>query len=181
MSVVSNECINIVDTLKDEIQILERRHVRTYFQAELQDGQDKGRPKCKISEEQITLMLNLRFSIPEIAKLLNVSVSTVKRRMTKYGCRQRSVYSTITDDELDNLLSTIISENPQTGYKRMIGYLKVRNIIVQEKRLREALRRVDPEGVLLRSLQLKVISRRKYKVKGTNSLWHIDGNHKLIR
>ena len=181
MLLVSNECINIVDKLKDEIQILERRHVRTYFQAELQDGQDKGRPKCKISEEQITLMLNLRFSIPEIAKLLNVSVSTVKRRMARYGCRQRSVYSTITDDELDNLLSTIISENPQTGYKRMIGYLKVRHIIVQEKRLREAMRRVDPEGDLSKSLQLKVISRRKYKVKGTNSLWHIDGNHKLIR
>ena len=101
--------------------------------------------------------------------------------MAKYGCRQRSVYSTITDDELDNLLSTIISENPQTGYKRMIGYLKVRHIIVQEKRLREAMRRVDPEGDLSKSLQLKVISRRKYKVKGTNSLWHIDGNHKLIR
>ena len=181
MLLVSNECINIVDKLKDEIQILERRHVRTYFQAELQDGQDKGRPKCKISEEQITLMLNLRFSIPEIAKLLNVSVSTVKRRMARYGCRQRSVYSTITDDELDNLLSTIISENPQTGYKRMIGYLKVRHIIVQEKCLREAMRRVDPEGDLSKSLQLKVISRRKYKVEGTNSLWHIDGNHKLIR
>ena len=79
MSLVSNECINIVDTLKDEIQILERRHVRTYFQAELQNGQSKGRPKYKISKEQITLMLNLRFSVPEIAKLLNVSVSTVKR------------------------------------------------------------------------------------------------------
>ena len=99
----------------------------------------------------------------------------------KYGCRQSSVYSTITDDELDNRLSTIISENPQTGYQRMTGYLKVRNIIVQEKRLEEIMRKVDPEGVLLRLLQLKVISRRKYKVKGTNSLWYIDGNHKLIR
>ena len=100
----------------------------------------------------------------------------------KYGCRQSSVYSTITDDEqLDNILSTIISENPQTGYQRMTGYVKVRNIIVQEKRLGETMRKVDPEGVLLRSLQLKVISQRKYKVKGTNSLWHTDGNHKLIR
>ena len=169
MSLVSNECLNIIDKLKDEIQTLERRNIGTYFQAELQDGQNRGRPKYKISEEQITLMLNL-----------SVTVSTVKRRIAKYGCHQRSVYSTITDDELDNLLRMIISENPQTGYKRMTGYL-VRNIIIQEKRLREAMRRVDPEGVLLRSLQLKAISRRKYKVKGTNSLWHIDGNHRLIR
>ena len=100
---------------------------------------------------------------------------------SKYGCHQSSVYSTITDDELGNLLSTIISENPQMGYQRMAGYLKVCDIIVPEKRLGETMRTVDPEGVLLRSLQLKVISRRKYKVKGTNSLWHIDGNHKLIR
>ena len=45
MSLVSNECINIIGTLKDEIKILERRHVKTYFQAELQDGQNRGRPK----------------------------------------------------------------------------------------------------------------------------------------
>ena len=63
----------------------------------------------------------------------------------------------------------------------MIDHLKVRNITIQEKRLREAMGRVDPEGVLLRSLQLKVISRKKYKVKGTNSLCHTDGNRKLIR
>ena len=63
----------------------------------------------------------------------------------------------------------------------MIGYLKVRSIIVQEKLLREAMGRVQPEDILLRSLLLKAISPRKYKVKGTNSLWHVDGNHKLIR
>ena len=51
----------------------------------------------------------------------------------KYGCHQRGVYSTITD-ELDNVLSTIKSENCQTGYKRMIGYLKACNIIVLEMR-----------------------------------------------
>ena len=140
MLLVSNECFSIIDNLKDEIQTLERRNIGTYFKAELQDGQNKGGSNCKISEEQITLMLNLQFSIPEIAKLLNVSVSTVKRRMAKYGCHQKSVYSTITDEELDNLLRIIISENPQTGYKRMAGYLKVRNIIIQEKRLCKAMR-----------------------------------------
>ena len=138
MLLVSNECFSIIDNLKDEIQTLERRNIGTYFKAELQDGQNKGGPNCKISEEHITLMLNLRFFIPEIAKLLNVSVSTVKRRTAKYRCHQRSVYSTITDDELDTLLRIIISQNPQTGYRKMTGFLKVRNIIIQEKRLREA-------------------------------------------
>ena len=30
-------------------------------------------------------------------------------------------------------------------------------------------------------ISLKTIQRRKYNVKGSKSLWHIEGNHKLIR
>ena len=41
--------------------------------------------------------------------------------------------------------------------------------------------RVDMEGVLSMSVELTTIQRRKYQVKGTKSLWHIDGNHKLVR
>jgi len=39
--------------------------------------------------------------------------------------------------------------------------------------------RVDPEGVLERSR--KPIKRRVYSVPGPHYLWHMDGNHKLIR
>ena len=50
--------------------------------------------------------------------------------------------------------------------------------------IRSAMQRVNPEGCLLRSLDLKtlnVLQRRKYQVYGPLALWHIDGNHKLIR
>ena len=44
------------------------------------------------------------------------------------------------------------------------------------------MRRVDPGGgVLLRGLEMRVINRRHYHVAGHQCLWHIDGNHKLIR
>ena len=46
------------------------------------------------------------------------------------------------------------------------------------------MQRVNPEGCLLSSLDLKtlnVLQRRKYQVYGPLALWHIDGNHKLIR
>ena len=39
--------------------------------------------------------------------------------------------------------------------------------------------RVDPWGVQQR--MRNILHRREYRVKGPNSLWHIDGNHKLIR
>ena len=43
------------------------------------------------------------------------------------------------------------------------------------------MRRVDPEGVLLRALTINTVNRRKYQVYAPLALWHIDGNHKLIR
>ncbi|XP_036417029.1 uncharacterized protein LOC118800955 [Colossoma macropomum] len=43
------------------------------------------------------------------------------------------------------------------------------------------MRREDPEGSEMRALQLHTVRRRRYSVPAPNSLWHIDGNHKLIR
>lgn len=55
------------------------------------------------------------------------------------------------------------------------------NLLFVGRRVQESMRRVDPQGVLMRSLQLNPRRRRKYTVPAPNSLWHIDGNHKLIR
>ena len=63
----------------------------------------------------------------------------------------------------------------------MTGYLKARGIHVQQLRIRESMKRSDPEGVLLRTLQLTPCMRRVYNVKSPLSLWHVDGHHKLIR
>ena len=62
----------------------------------------------------------------------------------------------------------------------MKGFLSQRGYTVQQERIRESMRRIDPEGVLLRGLQMRVIDRRHYRVPD-QCLWHIDGNHKLIR
>lgn len=36
-------------------------------------------------------------------------------------------------------------------------------------------------GTTVRALQIRVIHRRSYNVRGPLALWHIDGHHKLIR
>lgn len=46
----------------------------------------------------------------------------------------------------------------------------------KRERIRESLCRVDPSGV--HSQMRKVLHRRAYQV---DSLWHLDGYHKLIR
>ena len=82
---------------------------------------------------------------------------------------------------LDQQVLSILQDFPETSYRQMVGSLKARGARVEEKRVRRSMLRVDMEGVLSRSVELTTIQRRKYQVKGTKSLWHIDGNHKLVR
>ena len=88
--------------------------------------------------------------------------------------------STITELELDDKVREIVRYFPQIGYRRLLGELERQSIRITRSKARESLQRIDPVGVTERWLQGPV-SRRKYSVKGPLSLWHIDGNHKLIR
>ena len=144
-------------------------------------NEGKGRPRYDIRQEQLQLLLTLRFNIPDISKILGGSKRTIKWRMSQYQLLKTDNYTNIKDESLDKCISDIQREFPRTGYRRMIGYLRAKNILVPERRVREFMRRVDLEGALLQSLQLTIINRRHYSVSGTNALWHIDGNHKLIR
>lgn len=63
----------------------------------------------------------------------------------------------------------------------MLGNLNAQGIHIQRQRIQDSMRRVDPNGVLMRTFQLNPRRRRRYSVPAPNSLWHIDGNHKLIR
>ena len=47
----------------------------------------------------------------------------------------------------------------------MRGFLRARGLKVQWDRMEDNLKRVCPEGVLMRCLQLTVLKRRIYKVK----------------
>ena len=85
-----------------------------------------------------------------------------------------------TDDQLDDLARQIKKmEFPNAGYRRVDSQLRCQGIKVSQSRVREAIQRVDPEGVAQRWLVLK--PRCTYNVPGPLCLWHIDGNHKLIR
>ncbi|PIK45226.1 hypothetical protein BSL78_17924 [Apostichopus japonicus] len=90
-----------------------------------------------------------------------------------------SNHSSISDDELDQLLREILRVSPHSGEVVLIGALRGRGIQIQRSRLRQAIRRVDPIGRTLR--RSRTIVRRTYSVAGPNELWHLDGNHKLIR
>ena len=99
--------------------------------------------------------------------------------MAEHGLSIHSMYSEMTDEELDTIVHNIHQEFPMCGNRQMSGHLLSRGYRIQQQRIQESMWRVDPEGTLLR--RLNVINRRSYSVPAPRSLYHIDGNHKLIR
>ena len=149
------------------------------YQAPINRLGNRGRPRYEISRHQLEYFLLNGFKGPDIAVMLGVSLRTVRRRIEENGLFSSFLHSNISDLQLDGVVMEITRHFPRIGYRRLEGELRRRGILVPRFRYRESLRRVDPIGVVQRWGSL--CQRRKYKVYGPLALWHIDGNHKLIR
>ncbi|XP_041855515.1 uncharacterized protein LOC121649050 [Melanotaenia boesemani] len=145
------------------------------------EGTRTGRPSFILPPEVIEAHLHLGHTAADIAYLFRVSERTIRRRMAQYGIRVHDLLTPLDDKDLDEKVTQILQHQPNCGYKMMLGHLNAQGIHIQRQRVQDSMRRVDPHGVLLRTLQLNPQRRRRYSVPASNSLWHIDGNHKLIR
>ena len=150
------------------------------FQCEKVFNGDRGRPRCNITKQQLEYFLDFGFTATGISAMLGVSEPTIRRRLQEFGLSSRN-FTTLSDDALDGIVIEIKEDFQQSGYRVIRGILRARGYHVAECRVMECLRRVDLEGVIIRSLQLQIVHRRGYKVYGPNALWHVDTNHKLIR
>ncbi len=148
-------------------------------QAPIVQAGNVGRPSFQIPSLQLEYLIQNRLSVPQIANIVGVSVSTVRRRMTEFDLSIRETYSSMLDVEVDAVVARVQQQFPTWGNRQMYGHFVSIGIRLPHQRIREAQRRVDPEGSILR--QLSSLRRRRYSVPGPQSLWHIDGNHKLIR
>ena len=140
-----------------------------------------GRPKYEIKEEILRFLFDKRFTVKDTANLLGVSKRTVERRMNEFGLQISNCYSDISNSDLESIVRNFTEEFPNIGYKRMSGLLLARGLRIQQDRIRKMMRIVDPQGTLFRALTLRAVHRRRYHVPSAQSLWHVDGNHKLIR
>ena len=138
-----------------------------------------GRPSFDIPQEQVRELVENGFTGPQMAGIVGVSLSTIRRRIRQFGLSGLSEYDAISDSDLDIVVQEIEQHFPTCIIKQMLGHLQSRGFRIQHIRVREAMRRVDPEGSVMR--RLSTINRRKYRVPAPSSLWHMDGNHKLIR
>ena len=79
----------------------------------------RGRPRLDIKQEQLEYLLNLGFKCPKIAELLGVSLSIIRRRMSDFGLSVTALYSSITDHELDVMVSQVKRNFPNCGSRLM--------------------------------------------------------------
>ena len=180
MSSNENEALQLISEAHANMcKLYDCSGTATMLQASVLHDGYVGRPRFVIPCHQLEFLVQSAFSVPQIAALFCVSVSTIRRRMVRQNLTIRGTYSDISDAELDSLVSETQAQFPWWGNRKMYGYLLSCGKRVQFERVRESQRRTDPEGTSIRCLtQLR---RRRYCVPGPQYLWHIDGNHKLIR
>ena len=138
-----------------------------------------GRPKFEIAQELLENLRVLGYTWMQIARMLEVSRWTIRRRVVEYGlhCGRGS---DISDYQLDTIIRGYISRHGvTTGQSYIIGYVRSLGYPVQRDRVRAAINRVDPENTALR--WAVVVTRRVYSVPWPNSSFDIDGHHSLIR
>ena len=131
----------------------------------------RGRPRFLISAQQIEGLRELGFSWSKISTLLGVSRITLYRRRQQLGITTDDNYSAISNVDLDAVVKSIADVSPNSGEIMIRGALLGRGLIVQRRRLRESIARVDPVGVERRRRMR--IQRRRYYVPGPNSLWYV--------
>ena len=155
-----------------------------------------GRPRLEIDPHFLAQALDLR-GTTHLAAVFNCSARTIRRRALRYGLAQpgHPVYvntpqpdgtvtrsysstsrpvSTLTDEQLDTLLTSILEVFPDFGRRMLSGRLKAGGHHVPRARITASYLRVhgSPGG-----FGIRFIPRRPYKVAGANSLWHHDGQH----
>ena len=146
----------------------------TFFVADVLEGP----PNNTVEAGDIKHLLDFRVPIATVAKRLGISRSTLYNKMKNLGIEPPK-YSDVDRADLTRRIQTIKKDHPNCGEKVVSGHLHSCGLHVQRAKVRQVIREVDPEGVVAR--RRRALKRREYSVPCPLYLWHIDGNHKLIR
>ena len=107
---------------------------------------------------------------------IEMSLSTLKRRIKQYGLRrQRPDYDI--DDVRESIQSIINGPGCLQGYRSAWHTLQLRGKRVPRIVAQELLREIDPDGSELRKAHR--LKKRKHHNPGPNYAWHSDGYDNL--
>ncbi len=140
----------------------------------------RGRPAIDVHMEEVEYLRSLRFSWTKIAEIVGISRRTLYRRLGEWDLPIEINYAILSDSELDRLVADIKRMNPNYGEILLMAQLNSSyGVRVQRSRLRASIHRIDPYATQLR--RRETVRRRVYSVEAPNSIWHLDGHHKIIR
>lgn len=104
---------------------------------------------------------------------LNMSLSSLKRRLRKYGLKKRN--SCVDETIIRNLVRVeMANAGEQSGYRTIWHALRLIHHVHPPRRLvAQILRELDPDACIAR--RSRKLTRRKYLSPGPNNCWHVDG------
>ena len=137
-------------------------------------GQPKKIVNLKLLKEAILNSCNINCA--ELARSLGIHRNTLCLYMQHHGIEQK--YTPIGDSDLDNLVTACKKKCPDSSIQYIMGFMQAHGIHVQYRWVTQSICRVDCLGQVLRDRHVK--TRHKYHIKRPNTLWHMDGHHKLI-
>lgn len=139
-----------------------------------------GRPRFDIDEELLTHLLRCGMIYKEIAGIFGVHHSTIGRHARRLGVAPRQ-FCAITREDLIAAVDHVLSlGSGESGYRWVWTTLtRLLAIPVRRDDVQLICAELNPSAVLHRYVRANF--RRKYQVPWVNSLWHMDGHHKLIR
>lgn len=159
----------------------------------------RGRPRFDIDLDRATELHDMELSWEQISSSMGISRRTLYYHFAAAGRpTARRPFTDITEDDLNEIVADIAHRHPLSGSVVVRGHLESLDIHIPLNRVKESLQTIDAIGVSLRcvypyyaatanSMSLQIFSdrwsaaikRRVYKVRGSNALWHHDGNEKL--
>jgi hypothetical protein len=141
-------------------------------------GRKPGRPRKVVDPVWLANAVSphRKLTLQAIADGLGMHRNTLRNYLKLYGVYHR--YLQISEADLDILTKKFKQGKPDSGLRYLISFLRTHGVKVQKERVRQSLRRVDRLGQVLRR---HVITRRQYFSPRPNSVWHMDGHHKLIK
>lgn len=156
-----------------------------------------GRPRIQI-DPNILVTASQLGGPTALSQVFGISARTIRRRELEQGLVEpgEAVYTTFTDseghtmriytsstgaqssltnDELDEIVLKILNMFPSFGRRMIDGHLHHLGHHVPRRRIQESYARVN--GPPVSAFGLRRIQRRVYRVAGYNSLQHHDGQH----
>ncbi|KAF5339993.1 hypothetical protein D9611_012376 [Ephemerocybe angulata] len=173
------ECVRLVDlVLLPLMEYLGKPHKAHMPQCSRSATGKPGPARYNLDLHRAVQLHDMGNTWKDIAESMGVSLRTLHNHLGQAGISTAKIaYSTIDDATLDEYVSQINLHHPLSGSIVVRGHLLAGGLNIQLHRVRASLRRVDEEGVALRFRG--ATKRRVYRVRGSNALWHQDGNEKL--